>query len=56
MSNETRNAIDRIWSYIFDKIEEYQEATSPVNCGKFMAYVDVQKEVMKLYQEDSING
>lgn len=56
MSNETRNAIDRLWEFTFDKMEQYKDATSPVDCGKFMAYTQVQVEIMKLYQEEENNG
>ena len=56
MSNETRAAIDEIWEFVFDKMESLKDRTDPVGCGKFMAYTEVQLQIMKLYNEDEKNG
>lgn len=56
MSGETKMFLDRVFQHVFEKLQENCNATGPVDCGRALAYSEMQNYLLTIYNEEENNG
>lgn len=56
MSQETKQLLERVFAHVSSELQENLSATGPVDCGRALAYSEMQNYLLVIFNEEQDNG